>query len=45
MPHPRRSPCCSQIIIFHVGAKLVIGQRFDNSHTGDLDEESDKLDN
>ena len=34
MPHPRYSPCCSQIIIFQVGAKLVIGQKFGNFHTG-----------
>ena len=34
MPHPRHSPCCSQIMIFQVGAKLVIGQKFGNFHTG-----------
>ena len=34
MPHPRHSPCCSQIIIFQVGAKLVTGQKFGNFHTG-----------
>ena len=28
------SQCCSQIIIFQVGAKLVIGQKFGNFHTG-----------
>ena len=34
MSHPRHSPCCSQIIIFQVGAKLVIGKKFGNFHTG-----------
>ena len=37
MPHPRHSPCYSQIIIFQVGAKLAIGQIFGNFHTGTSD--------